>query len=138
MRCCNSAFPVPQSSLASSSIAGLFTELFGTGENIYKDPVTGKWTFEEVIGFPKQSEEGVIDYILRILGSGNILFNKGVWQSGTSYCKGSLVAYNGKYWVAQIQTTSIPSNPNWSELLYSLEGLQGPAGDDGFGNTITT
>lgn len=138
MKCCNNGFTVPQSSLSASSVAGLFEELFGDGNNIYRDTVTGKWTFEEVLGFPKQQNEGVIDYLLRILGSGEILFNKGVWQSGTDYCKGSLVVYNGKYWVANTQTTSIPSAPNWSELLYSLEGLQGPAGDDGFGNTITT
>lgn len=138
MKCCHNSFPNPQANLSAASVAGLFSELFGTGENIYKDPTTGKWTFEEVIGFPKLQNEGVIDYLLRILGSGDILFNKGVWQPSISYCKGSLVAYNDKYWVANEQTTSIPSNPKWTELLYSLEGLQGPSGDDGFGNTIIT
>lgn len=132
MNCCNNPFPFAPTAIADNSVAGLFQELFGDGSRLtYSD---GKWNFAEVIGFPKLANEGVIDYLLRILGSGQVLFNKGAWVSG-SYCKGSLVAYNGKYWVASTLTVTEPGvSTEWSELLYSLTGLQGPAGSDGLGN----
>jgi hypothetical protein len=133
MSCCNSQpFNFNPTAIAENSVAGLFQELFGDGSKLtYTD---GKWVYAEIIGFPKLENEGVIDYLLRILGSGQVLFNKGVWVAG-SYCKGSLVAYDYKYYVANLLTSAEPTtNADWSELLYSLEGLQGPAGVDGEGN----
>lgn len=124
-------FPFHPNALADNSVGGLFQELFGDGSRLTF--VGGKWSFVEVIGFPKLANEGVIDYLLRVLGSGQVLFNRGVWGSG-SYCRGSLVVYNSKFWVANTLTSAVPAAPDWSELLYSLEGLQGPAGEDGHNN----
>lgn len=122
-------------------MSSIFSELFGDGSGLIKDPNTGKWTFEEIIGFPKLPNEGVIDYLLRILSSGQVLFNKGVWSNSPNYCVGSLVAYNSKFYVAiQSNQGVLPgSNPAiWEELLYSLEGLQGPQGESGESSTIVT
>lgn len=94
----------------------------------------GRWTFNAIPGFPKLQNEGILTYVFRLLNSGSILFNKGVWSVGEEYLKNSLVSHDGSYWVANLDNTgSEPSlyNSNWSSLLYSLEGLQGEKGDSG-------
>jgi hypothetical protein len=119
-------------SLAANTLDSLFTALFGDGSMLYQE--NGKWTFEPIPGFPKLNNEGIFQYVFRLLQSGNVLYNYGVWNATSTYPVGALVAFNNQYWVSKVQNiNSTPSvgNSNWSGLLYTLEGLKGDKGSDG-------
>jgi hypothetical protein len=112
-------------------MASLFQELFGDGSILTKDAQTRQWTFTPLPGFSKLQGEGVVSYLLRLVASGQVLFIRGSWDQSSEYCIGSAVFYNNLWWVAlSANQNSTPGiDPNvWSQLLYSLEGLQGPAG----------
>lgn len=120
-------------SLSASNLSSLFESLFGDGSMLTLGE-DGRWTFNEIPGFPKLQNEGILTYVFRLLNSGNVLFHRGVWSGGEEYPKNSLVSHDGSFWVANFDNTdSEPSlyNSNWSSLLYSLEGLQGEKGDSG-------
>lgn len=125
-----------QDPLSSTDLSSLFSELFGDGTGIvYED---GKWTFESILGIPKNPGEGILDYLLRV--SQGAMYPKGVWDAGTFYCKNSVVSYDGGWWIAlDANTGNTPQTPSahWAELLSSLEGLTGLPGQDGLGVTIS-
>jgi hypothetical protein len=119
-------------SLAANTLEGLFTALFGDGSMLYLE--NGKWTFDAIPNFPKLPNEGIFEYVFRLLQSGNVLYNYGVWNATSTYPVGALVAYNNQYWVSKVSNiNSAPtiSNANWSGLLYTLEGLKGDSGTNG-------
>lgn len=118
--------------LSASTLEGLFSALFGNGSMLRYE--NGRWTFNPIPNFPKLANEGILTYVFRLLQSGNILYNRGVWASNSSYPVGSLVTHNGLYWVAKQANSNsapTPSNPNWEQLLFTLTGLKGDRGRDG-------
>lgn len=134
-----SCFPRDVRPLASDSMTGLFQELFGDGNGLTYDNTTNTWTFTPLEGFPKLPGEGVVTYLLRLVGSGQVMYFRGAWSDSATYCIGSVVNYNSTWYVAVApNTNSTPtSSPNWEQLLYSLEGLQGPQGPSGDSTIVT-
>lgn len=118
--------------LSATTLDGLFSALFGDGSILKYEG--GRWTFDPIPNFPKQTNEGILSYVFRLLQSGNVLYNRGAWSSSATYPVGSLVAHNGLFWVAkQSNTNSAPAtgNQNWDQLLSTLTGLKGDPGRDG-------
>jgi hypothetical protein len=119
--------------LEKTNLENIFSSLFGEGDLLIPKE-GGGFTFDPIPGFPKQTNEGILDYVFRLLNSGNILFNRGAWNDAEEYHPNQLVSFGGKYWVSKTENTnSEPSleNPDWDSLLYTLEGLKGDKGDDG-------
>lgn len=108
-------------------MSDLFSALFGDGTGLVKEK--GRWTFVPAPGLPKLHGEGLLTYLNRL--SQNCLIIKGVWSPGL-YLKNQCVAYNNQMWVTLEDTSSTPGSHPWVPLFYSLTGLQGEPGRDGF------
>lgn len=115
----------------ASELESVFSALFGDGSPLYKED--GRWTFRDVPGLPKLPNEGLLTYLNRL--AENCLVIRGVWVAG-SYKKNQAVAHENQMWVAVGETTSTPgTDSTWVPMFYSLTGLKGDPGRDGF-NTI--
>lgn len=73
------------------------------------------------------------ELIGQIVGGGTYVEE---WVTGESYAVGSIVSHNGKYWKAEVQTSSEPgTDDTWTETVIG-GGIPGPAGPPGDAATI--
>lgn len=73
------------------------------------------------------------ELIGQIVGGGTYVE---AWVTGESYPAGSIVSHNGKYWKAEVQTSSEPgTDDTWTETVIG-GGIPGPAGPPGDAATI--
>lgn len=73
------------------------------------------------------------ELIGQIVGGGTYVEE---WVTGESYAAGSIVSHNGKYWKAEVQTSSEPgTDDTWTETVIG-GGIPGPAGPPGDAATI--
>lgn len=73
------------------------------------------------------------ELIGQIVGGGTYMEE---WVTGESYAAGSIVSHNGKYWKAEVQTSSEPgTDDTWTETVIG-GGIPGPAGPPGDAATI--
>ncbi len=110
-----------------TDMSGLFEALFGDGSGLVQED--GKWTFVPVPGLPKLPNEGLLTYLNRL--AANCIIMRGVWQAGT-YQPNQCVAHNGQLWITLSTTTATPGTGPWTPLFYSLTGLKGDPGREGY------
>ena len=73
------------------------------------------------------------ELIGQIVGGGTYVEE---WVTGESYSAGSIVSHDGKYWKAEVQTSSEPgTDDTWTETVIG-GGIPGPAGPPGDAATI--
>lgn len=73
------------------------------------------------------------ELIGQIVGGGTYVEE---WVSGESYAAGSIVSHDGKYWKAEVQTSTEPgTDDTWTETVIG-GGIPGPAGPPGDAATI--
>lgn len=114
-----------------TDMSGLFSALFGDGTGLVQ--VNGHWTFVPAPGLPKLPGEGLLTYLNRL--AANCIIMRGVWSAGT-YQANQCVAHANQLWVALSETSSEPGVADWTPLFYSLVGLQGAPGRDGYSPII--
>lgn len=114
------------------SLFGEFTKTIVNGRTVWEnlcDPDT-----IQLSCFPRNEGEGFICYFQRWIGELGTSW-EGSWDSGTSYCKGSLVTFDDIIYIALQETLN--EQPDVTPLAWDMfaqggsVGPQGPAGPQG-------